>query len=145
MKFRFNEVEKNCLVLKEDVNSYYLLKSNKEEIEELTDFLITKNYNLEKYPHIKEIYMCGHIKEVTNKHCLPFIPIVREVKDINDNSKYPKKIKEYKCYFKTTQNFNNVIIHEDALSSFKGACKLINTEYFIIIRINKYGEIKYNN
>jgi hypothetical protein len=136
MKFLFNGEEKNALTLKEAfLNNFYLIKSNKIEVDELTELLNNKQYNEEKYPHIKNIYMCGHIKEVTNKNCLDIIPIVREIKDPYDTNKYPKKIKEYKCYFKNDNKFNNVIIHEDALSSFKGACNLLNTEYFIVIRI----------
>lgn len=131
------KTKRNLVLYESDYFKYVLYSLNKEEaeslevslsIDELGEFVsMTTNDN--KCDFISLICMGGHIKDVKEKDCY-FIPIFKV---------HGIKIKEYCCYSKEKDNiFNNVKIHEDALSSFKCACEKIQTTYFIVLKENKY-------
>lgn len=110
---------------------YSLTESEKNEIE--NDF----QNNNESCDFIDLICIGGSITEPTNsdiKHFIPIINIITE-KDLYNNKKL-KSIFEYKCY--QTNDLknpcNNVIVHEDCLSSFLCACEKLQTKHFVILK-----------
>ena len=114
---------------------YVLNQSTKEVVDELTEMLSKKRpIDEQKYPFIKEIDSCGHISEVFNQHVKDYIPVWKVKQgQVDEGSKAKiKMVNEYFCYANKEKNY--IIIHEDALSSFRCACNCIHAEYFYVIR-----------
>lgn len=136
----FSEIlnRKNIVLLETSTKKFILYPSTKEEINNIEELLNNK----EKNEFLNSINMCGHISEVLNIHCRDIIPIIKEHKEIEydyKNRETKSIIQEFKCYQEHKQRSvnNNVIKHEDSLTSFRCACQLLNVEYFLIIKEDK--------
>ena len=121
--------------------TYFLVKSNQEEIIEIQDLINTYKKSNEKYPFLDDVIIGGHIKEI-------FVYDIKEYMNLETIHKtlyftegkkrtysHQITINEYQCYVCKNRNmFHNLIIHEDALSSFRCACASKNIEYFYILK-----------
>lgn len=143
---------RNVVLLDNATIQFVLYPSNKEEImraEELLSLGIMPcddNGVITDFDFLKDINMCGHINEVHDLHCKEVIPLVK----IHEDREYGERgyknityIQEHKCYqeYMTPAANNNVIKHEDKLSSFKCACQKLQTNYFILIKQDKITDI----
>lgn len=137
MKFK----NKNVLLNETELNAFYLVASNKEEIQEITKAVNNKDIN---YPFIDQIEIFGKSIEATKGLANIYIPIEHQVhkKEALENGSRNYKYwveKEYKCYCREKKIIeNNLLLHEDSLSSLKCAIYRIGSpEYCYIIKIKK--------
>lgn len=137
---------RNNIVLKEEDEfnfAYILYKIKKEEVEGI--FKAYNKYSISKkieedgsYSFVQYLDMIGTINDLTLFQVKNLIPKIKDwrVKSLISDLHYD--IPEYKCYqsINADQVHNNIILHECPLSSFKCACKRIEAEYFLVLRLN---------
>ncbi len=128
--------------------NYLLVKSNKEEINEIQELINNLKKSNEKYPFLDDIIIGGNINEITNNDIKDFMSLkvihktLHLIESKNESHWHTIITNEYECYVGNSSNiYSNTIIHEDALSSFKCACQTKNIEYFYILK----QEINFNN
>ena len=151
---------KSLTLKKDSYEEFILVASSNEEIKEIELLCLNKETS-EKYPFIANIFLCGHYSEFTEidfKHIIPIFRNWNKTKETNGFKKI-EIIKEYQCYANSNRNIydfkNNVILHEDRLSSLLCALQTLRSEYFYILRIcneiktinefNENGELTNNN
>lgn len=125
------------IILSETKNHKFVIyPSNQEEVELLTDYKISDSKD--KCDYLDLLDMCGHVNEVQHTHVKDIIFEHKKHKEesFDWHGRKNTEIKiEYTCYqpSKKAPN-NNVICHEDKVSSFKCACELLQTKYFIVLK-----------
>lgn len=136
------------IILKEDKEfKYILFPCNKEEHDFLDaqyDLFHYGQLNKEQSDFIKQIDMCGHILKTTENHCSNIIPLEKThiFHETSDRGiKHKTVINEYKCYQEhKKKSVNDLIKHEDKLSSFNCAIQLIDSLYFIVLKQKINGD-----
>ena len=133
--------QRNGIILSENENDIYIIyPSNKEEVETLTQYKIDNLHD--KCDYLEVLDMCGHISEVQNTHVKDIIKEIKVHKEqhFSDNGRTTFKLyPEYRCYQenKNKSASNNVICHEDKVSSFKCVCERIQSGYFIVVKLKR--------
>lgn len=133
--------EKKEILLGEfENNKYYLVECSKTEEQEILKAI--ENNDGSKYPFFENVHALGKSLDYTNIIARSFIPVDFLKNDHDENNK-KISIKEYRCYASRTKVMeNNVITHEDSLSSLKCALQCIgNPQYSYIVKrkIEKYA------
>lgn len=135
MKFPLSD---RRLTLKEtDKNQFILLASTPSVVDEITRIRTNKEIpkeDIDRFPFIMSVDMCGSLNEVKVSYCEEMI----------EHTKHNKtQEKKYKCYsgYQSIPQSNNTI-HEDALSSFKCACNFLQTNHFIVLKLNKNVDLE---
>lgn len=132
---------KNIILLENESINVILYPITKEECKNIIDIL--SKSNTEEFIDFNHLIdYCGEVSKTINGDLKDIIPIHKTYK----NKRYSENGREhidytfeYKCHTenKNKVESNNVIIHEDALSSFKCACEKLQTEYFVILKEKK--------
>ena len=113
---------------------YVLYKAIKQETEDLYEEirkrLSDQNYKSEIYDFLDMVDFFGEVDDVRHYHIKDIIPTVKT------HVSKTETIHETMCYqnHKEINKYNNIIIHEDKLSSFKCACELTKLEFFILLK-----------
>lgn len=136
--------KKRSIVLRQEKQEKYTLyqiskKEAKELESELEYFNLGQGFIDQEVScdFLKLIVLGGNINETKESDIKDFIPlmIVHKVKPTERFEKL-ERIAEYPCY---SSNRLSTIVHEDKLSSFKCACKKLQTEYFVVLREHTIG------
>lgn len=138
----YKELQKrNRLVLQTTKNfKYVLYEATKEETEllyeEIKKYMEDKQYRSEKVDFLTFIDFFGETSDVNHYHVRDLIPVIKEHKFPSDNiNGKPTIIPETMCYqAHGVAPHNNIILHEDKVSSFKCACQAIKTKFFIVLK-----------
>lgn len=136
---------KENIVLRQEKNERYVLyQLKKKEVKELELELEYFNIGVgfvdegENYTcdFLKLVILCGNINEIKELHVRDLIPlmIVHRTKPTEKFEKL-ERIAEYPCY---SSSKLSTIVHEDKLSSFKCACKKLQTDYFVVLKEINY-------
>jgi hypothetical protein len=137
---------KNILLNKTKISAFYLVASDKEEIEEFAKAFYDKET---KPPFIKQVEVFGESKDATSSIAKAYISVesINHKKEALENGSRNYKYwveKEYPCFCRGKKIIeNNLIIHEDPLSSLKCALYRIGSpEYCYIIKIKLKDNLK---
>lgn len=143
------------LLLKESVSYIFTLyASSKREVKEIEELLALNldepderfnNYNFLFIDGIT-IDMVGNISEVKEKHLEGLIPLRKKhtLKGLEYGDK-DEIINEHVCYCGKDYPNNNIILHEDKLSSFNCACQKLQIVYFIVLKERRDGNSQSRN
>lgn len=136
--------KRNLVLIEKDKYKYILYALDKKELKLIEDDFEDYSSGVElECDFIKDVIMGGNIDETQDFHCKELIPL-NKVHTIRPTERFEKKerIPEYKCYHTNELHIersrcNNVIVHEDKLSSFKCACERIQSKYFVVVKEKK--------
>lgn len=125
---------------------YVLVSITKEECEEIQALMRLKVEDSEQYPFIANVEGAGHVSEITETILKEYVTKYHTWKIKNENNNRTTDLVEFTCYNRKDRNpyifSSNVIIHEDRLSAFRGACMCINAHYFYILKRSfKYASL----
>lgn len=134
------------VLLERETFRFLLIPSTKEETELLqailtgkTDDKIVHHFDFLNDPEIS-VDMVGEVNEVQPNHVYNIIPKLKQhrIRKIEHIAR-EEVINEYYCYqqHKIVSKNNNIVKHEEQVSSFKCACQLMQTEYFIVLKETK--------
>lgn len=135
------------VILKKAIDfEYARVGITKEECEEIQALMRLKVEDSEQYPFITDVEGAGHVSEVTESILKEYITEYHTWKIKNENNNRTTDLVEFTCYSRKDRNpykfSSNVIIHEDRLSAFRGACMGINAHYFYIVKRSfKYAKL----
>lgn len=126
------------VVLKENNEVRHIIyPSNEKEVKELEMILDKSKSNEDQFRFLNDkwvkVNMSGYKNEVHSRHVEDIIPTI---KIHNNESMFEEGnfVKETCCYQEHKSKVpNNVIKHEDKLSSFYCALELIKSDYFIVL------------
>lgn len=143
----FKTIATQVLLKENKQYAFYLVSSTKEQIQEMKKAF--NNGDDKKYPFIKQVELMGRSKDAKREHAIAYIPIeaVYEKSEVLENNlkkrTYWTEI-EYTCYCRGKKiPENNLIIHEEPLSSLRCAIYRIgNPEYVYVVREFKGIEFK---
>lgn len=135
---------KNVVLEERTYIKYVLYACTEEETELFYDavqlFRQGKKEETKDFDFLNKIYCFGHKKDFGNNDFKKIISPkkIHEEKrhGYNGNIIIEEVCSEHPCYqkHKNANMYNNIIIHEDALSSFRCACEIIQSDYFIVLK-----------
>lgn len=132
----------NLVLLERTTFRYLLYSSTKEETERVEAFLTGKTEEAMSYINdLKllglEVDMVGHVDEVAPTHVSNIIPKIHTyIRKKLDHYDKMEVTHEFCCYQEhaVPNKYNNIVKHEERLSSFKCACDKLQTKYFIVLK-----------
>lgn len=133
------KLNSKLILLSKEKSDIVLYAATKQQVDYLEETVQSPNSTCDFIPMIN---MIGHISEVKHSDLKDIIKCIKvhEIKDFKDRGVTKiEKIDEFICYQenKNKSKNNNVITHECEVSSFKCACELLKTQYFIVLEEEK--------
>jgi Txe/YoeB family toxin of Txe-Axe toxin-antitoxin module len=131
------EQSKSRKLNEDDKFIYTLYKSSEEEIKDLEAILKGDSNLVLGFP--KElIYLCGYKTEINDfdfKDCLPKPNLV---KTFNTNTEKREDKEDFYCYaYPNRTDKHNIVMHNEACSSFQCALSTLNADWFYVVREDK--------
>lgn len=141
---------RNVILKENEIEIFTLFPVDEDEVKEMEELFElgsnyknderSKNYDFaffdkeNKEPHLE---MGGKLDEVKTVHISALIPKIKvhKIRDSEFRTKFTIT-NEFKCYqeHKSISLNNNIIKHEEQLSSFRCACERIQTINFIVLK-----------
>jgi hypothetical protein len=134
------KTRRQVILQEQEKYRYILYEATKQETNELFSeiekVLRDHSYKSKTFDFLSMIDFFGEIEDVNHYHVKDIIPTDKVHIIRGDRPGKSEIVTENKCYqnHKPRHPYNNIVVHEDKISSFKCACELAKTVSFIVLK-----------